>query len=464
MYNNNPQQAAPTPANDQRLAALIEASRIHTQQQQTAEAMQQQAVPHNHAAISSGSNVNTNTNTTSTTQYYHPMSHQQQTNCNTAAHHHAHPTMQQQHVTAYSSYTTTTNNQVQHYVQQQAAAPASGRTTNNQQQHQHLNLNTQYRQTQPVHYQTQQQQQQQQVSNQHAYQQVQVQVQNLNHHNHHVPYANHGAHYNTHVNQHVPPQRHFANPPVTHIHSQQPQPPPPQIIASNNVNTTSYITNTNTTSSNGSVTSSVDICGSNSGMIGDTDVLCGRRGVKNAHPGNLRYKDLVRQYQDSYAVAKKQEKQMIAKLIVDTIKHNYGGRFLKFDSKANLWLDVGVKKACEKTSQTLRDQCFGHPHGSGVAVSSSASSCSAGSLNKSSPRLIRGPRIRIFKERMMLDEATEASSMCSGSTVSSPCIVEEASTSSETLGGYGSASGHHPAVVPLDSHHALGTTVYVRSN
>lgn len=225
-------------------------------------------------------------------------------------------------------------------------------------------------------------------------------------------------------------------------------------------------------------------------MIGANDVLLceQRRGaVKHAHhhhPGNLRYKNLVRRYQDSYASAKKkQEKQMICQRIVDTIRYDHGGRFLKFDSKANLWLDVGTKKACEKTSQTLlRDQSSSSPSPTLFTCTAAASGSLTGGGGKSNLKLlIRGPRIRIFKERMMLDEATamtEASSMCSSSssTASSPSIImsssaaavmamDEASSSSSHHGtlvaGYDAVAGHHHHT---PHQHALAGTVYVRSN
>ena len=88
--------------------------------------------------------------------------------------------------------------------------------------------------------------------------------------------------------------------------------------------------------------------------VKEDDVLCGRGGETNHHPGNIRYRGLVKKYQLLYLKAKRRDKHKIARLIVDTIRRRYG-RFLKKDSASNTWRDVGNSKAREKTSQALRE-------------------------------------------------------------------------------------------------------------
>lgn len=82
------------------------------------------------------------------------------------------------------------------------------------------------------------------------------------------------------------------------------------------------------------------------------DVLCGRGGVTNAHPGNVRYRSLVDQYRWHYATVKKSRKSDVARIIVKKIREDHG-RFLKKDSE--LWYEIGDEAALSKAAQTLRE-------------------------------------------------------------------------------------------------------------
>eukprot|EP00934_Nitzschia_sp_Nitz4_P000789 Nitzschia sp. Nitz4//scaffold267_size26297//10630//11985//NITZ4_008267-RA/size26297-processed-gene-0.5-mRNA-1//-1//CDS//3329544899//789//frame0 len=85
------------------------------------------------------------------------------------------------------------------------------------------------------------------------------------------------------------------------------------------------------------------------------DVLCGRGGESNHHPGNQQYRRLVKAFQPLYIASKRRDKPLIAQCIVYTIR-SYGGRFLKrLDPRSNDFEDVGNTKAREKTSQALRE-------------------------------------------------------------------------------------------------------------
>eukprot|EP00594_Rhizosolenia_setigera_P002703 CAMPEP_0178954652 /NCGR_PEP_ID=MMETSP0789-20121207/9120_1 /TAXON_ID=3005 /ORGANISM="Rhizosolenia setigera, Strain CCMP 1694" /LENGTH=365 /DNA_ID=CAMNT_0020636099 /DNA_START=79 /DNA_END=1176 /DNA_ORIENTATION=+ len=90
--------------------------------------------------------------------------------------------------------------------------------------------------------------------------------------------------------------------------------------------------------------------------VNENDVLCGRGGETNHHPGNVRYRKLVKSHQRAYLNAKRRDKPRIARVIVDTIRRQSPpGRFLKKDSNNGTWRDVGNVKAREKTSQALRE-------------------------------------------------------------------------------------------------------------
>ena len=87
------------------------------------------------------------------------------------------------------------------------------------------------------------------------------------------------------------------------------------------------------------------------------DVLCGRGGLTNHHPGNIFFRNLVRTRQDEYLRASKRDKANVAKDIVDIIRNQEPpGRFLKKVSEnSNTWAEIGDRKAREKTSQALRE-------------------------------------------------------------------------------------------------------------
>ena len=85
------------------------------------------------------------------------------------------------------------------------------------------------------------------------------------------------------------------------------------------------------------------------------DVLCGRGGLTNNAPGNIFFRKLVRMKQQVYLLASKREKAGVAREIVETIRSlSPPGRFLKKDSNG-VYMDIGDRKAREKTSQALRE-------------------------------------------------------------------------------------------------------------
>lgn len=90
----------------------------------------------------------------------------------------------------------------------------------------------------------------------------------------------------------------------------------------------------------------------------DHDVLCGRGGKANNHPGNVRFRDRVRQKKPTYvAVPFKREKGLISEGIVNEIKRlDPPGRFLIYDGKAKQWVEISERKARRKTAQALREK------------------------------------------------------------------------------------------------------------
>jgi hypothetical protein len=95
--------------------------------------------------------------------------------------------------------------------------------------------------------------------------------------------------------------------------------------------------------------------------IGVNDVLSGRGGATNNHPGNKLFRSIVSDHMPEYLVAKKKEKAVIARRIVNQIKAE-GGRFLKrashphhAASDSDMWVELTDRKATDKTSQALRE-------------------------------------------------------------------------------------------------------------
>jgi hypothetical protein len=90
------------------------------------------------------------------------------------------------------------------------------------------------------------------------------------------------------------------------------------------------------------------------------DVLFGRGGGTNNHPGNKRYRQLVEERKARYVRAARNEKPLIALEIVTWLreKQNPPGRFLQLNEKTKMWDDVGYKRAREKASQALREKTY----------------------------------------------------------------------------------------------------------
>jgi len=89
----------------------------------------------------------------------------------------------------------------------------------------------------------------------------------------------------------------------------------------------------------------------------DNDVLSGRGGNINIHPGNETFRRIVEIKKRVYLTAQlKSDKRRIADSVITTIKELHPpGRFLAKNPSTGLWYDVGYEKARDKTSQALRE-------------------------------------------------------------------------------------------------------------
>ena len=102
----------------------------------------------------------------------------------------------------------------------------------------------------------------------------------------------------------------------------------------------------------------------------DFDVLFGRGGLTNAHPGNKRFRDVISLHRPDYIRAIKMDKPAVARKIVRSIRQGTPpGRFLKKNDDGK-WYDVGDKSkfcqgsnsstvslsACEYSTDSLRPQ------------------------------------------------------------------------------------------------------------
>eukprot|EP00554_Chaetoceros_debilis_P008845 CAMPEP_0194102466 /NCGR_PEP_ID=MMETSP0150-20130528/3068_1 /TAXON_ID=122233 /ORGANISM="Chaetoceros debilis, Strain MM31A-1" /LENGTH=826 /DNA_ID=CAMNT_0038789429 /DNA_START=215 /DNA_END=2695 /DNA_ORIENTATION=- len=98
------------------------------------------------------------------------------------------------------------------------------------------------------------------------------------------------------------------------------------------------------------------------GLITDeneNDVLSGRGGRINSHPGNVQFRQLVATHKHNYLSkqTKKLDKVKIANRIVQTIRQlDPSGRFLKQDKASGKWIEIGDERARKKAGQAMREK------------------------------------------------------------------------------------------------------------
>lgn len=85
------------------------------------------------------------------------------------------------------------------------------------------------------------------------------------------------------------------------------------------------------------------------------DVICGRGGKANTHPGNISFREEAKKLREWYESSSKSEKFTISAMLVDLVRER-GGRFLKRDDKQKgNWLEADANDVRKKASQALRE-------------------------------------------------------------------------------------------------------------
>ena len=86
------------------------------------------------------------------------------------------------------------------------------------------------------------------------------------------------------------------------------------------------------------------------------DILMGRGGRNNRHPGNKNLRTLTRLFADEYNACPRMDKPSIHIKIIQRINQmRPPGRFLEYNKAVSAWVVVDVARAREKVSQHLRD-------------------------------------------------------------------------------------------------------------
>lgn len=88
--------------------------------------------------------------------------------------------------------------------------------------------------------------------------------------------------------------------------------------------------------------------------VGANDVLSGRGAGISNHPGNIFYRNLVKNHKLEYSQSSLQRKKEIIRFIIDTI-HQKSGRFLSQNPNTKEWETVSDDKVQKKTGQALRE-------------------------------------------------------------------------------------------------------------
>ena len=155
--------------------------------------------------------------------------------------------------------------------------------------------------------------------------------------------------------------------------------------------------------------------------VNESDVLCGRGGATNNHIGNKMFRALVTEHQAEYLAAKKKDKALVSQRIVRQIRQK-GGRFLR-RTDGGIWMDVGDKKATEKTSQALREglEVRSFAAGKSSRRNSESSSSSANDVNEAAA--VQKKRRRT--EKMDFDQSPAGVSSVTGEMLSMPDLEEE---------------------------------------
>jgi hypothetical protein len=88
--------------------------------------------------------------------------------------------------------------------------------------------------------------------------------------------------------------------------------------------------------------------------VNTCDVLLGRGGMTNTHPGNIKFRELVAKYRMAYCTAPKGDKGALARYLCNYVRSTKGRFLTRLASNGN-WYEVGDEKAVSKCGQALRE-------------------------------------------------------------------------------------------------------------
>mmetsp|Transcript_24988 Transcript_24988/g.39248 ORF Transcript_24988/g.39248 Transcript_24988/m.39248 type:complete len:441 (+) Transcript_24988:182-1504(+) len=116
----------------------------------------------------------------------------------------------------------------------------------------------------------------------------------------------------------------------------------------------------------------------------DNDILFGRGGYTNTHPGNIRFREKALEFRPVYERSSKEEKYNISQMLLEAVTSE-GSRFLEKGQDGE-WHQVIGNGARKKASQALRERMKGTPRRKGSATANLTSSLtSVKSVNSQSP-------------------------------------------------------------------------------
>jgi hypothetical protein len=90
-------------------------------------------------------------------------------------------------------------------------------------------------------------------------------------------------------------------------------------------------------------------------IANEKDVLLGRGGGSNHHPGNIAYRQEILRLQPEYKLLDRDAKTAMSEQVVQWVLKEKQGRFLKRECKASPWYIVTDATARQKVSQALRE-------------------------------------------------------------------------------------------------------------
>ena len=93
----------------------------------------------------------------------------------------------------------------------------------------------------------------------------------------------------------------------------------------------------------------------------ENDVVLGRGIAINKHKGNLIFRNVVDHHKNNYVSAVNNfERRFVSTEVMKTLKTICPpGRFVRYDSNTNKWIEVSGEEAHNKTTQALRDASRG---------------------------------------------------------------------------------------------------------